>query len=122
MKLVEVKKYKGFETKFFILPKTEKFLIEQKINIKEFLPDEFHWYEHIIFDLLDSKLEKKNIHKKKKFKVVFYGIIKKYINKKTEGFIEKIPFDKTKVLQDTYLTIHKKDKKPFAIREKIIIE
>ncbi len=121
MKLIEVKKYKGFETKFFILPKTEKFLVKEKIDIKEFLPDEFHWYEHIIFDLSDPELEKKNIHKKK-FKVVFYGIIKKYVNEKTEGFIEKFSFDKTKVLQDSYLTIHKKDKKPFAIREKIIIE
>ena len=37
MKLIDTKEYKGFKTEFFLLPKTEKFLLEQEININDYL-------------------------------------------------------------------------------------
>lgn len=124
MKLVDVKEYKGFKTEFYILPKTEKFLLARKIDIKDELLGTFQWYEHIVFDLLDQKLDgnwSEEKETRKSFKVVYYGIIEKWIDKKPEGFIETFKFDKSQVLSDNHMKIHKKGKAPFAIREKIIL-
>ena len=125
MKLIDTKEYKGFKTEFFLLPKTEKFLLEQEINIKDYLMDNFHWYEHIMFDLLDPNLDENWSEEKetrKNFKVVFYGIIERWIDQKPEGFIEDFAFDKSKVLNDSHMSIHPENKSPFAIREKILVD
>lgn len=126
MKLIDTKEYKGFKTEFFLLPKTEKFLLEQGVNLKDYLLDNFHWYEHIMFDLLDPNLdeswsEEKETHKN--FKVVFYGIIKRWIDKKPEGFVEDFEFDKSKVLSNGNLPIRRENiKQAFFVREKILID
>ncbi len=124
MKLIDTKEYKGFKTEFFILPKTEIFLLEQGVNRSDYLIDNFHFYEQVIFGLLDEKLDKKWSEEKetrKNFKVVFYGIIERWIGKKPEGFIEDFEFDEAKVLSDNNVSIHSKNKKPFAMREKILV-
>ena len=124
MKLIDTKEYKGFKTEFFILPKTEIFLLEQGVNRSDYLIDNFHFYEQVIFGLLDEKLDKKWSEEKetrKNFKVVFYGIIERWIGKKTEGFIEDFEFDEAKVLSDNNVSIHSKNKKHFAMREKILV-
>ena len=124
MKLIETKEYKGFKTEFFLMPKTEKFLLEKGVNIKDYLMDNFHWYEHIIFDLLDPELDENWSDEKetrKNFKVVFYGIIERWIDKKPKGFIEDFEFDESKVLSDSYMSIHSENKIPFAIKKKILI-
>lgn len=124
IKLIDTKEYKSFKTEFFILPKTQKFLAEKDIDIKDHLLDTFHWYEQVLFDLLDSKPgndwspEKET---RKNFKVVFYGIIEKWIDKVPEGFTEKFSYNNSKILSDSYKKIHPKNKTPFAIREKILI-
>lgn len=124
MKLIDTKEYKGFKTEFFILPKTEIFLLEQGVNRSDYLIDNFHFYEQVIFGLLDEKLDKKWSEEKetrKNFKVVFYGIIERWIGKKPEGFIEDFEFDEAKVLSDNNVSIHSKNKKHFAMREKILV-
>ena len=124
MKLIGVKEYKGFKTEFFLLPKTESFLREQGINIKDHLADSFHWYEHVMFGLLDPELSKSWSTEKetrKNFKVLFYGIIERRVDKNPEGFIEDFEFDEAKVLSDNQLLIYLKNKSPFAVREKILI-
>lgn len=116
MKLIETKEYLGFKTKFFILPKIEKFLIEREVDIKDYLIDNFHWYEHVLFELLEKESKHKN------FKVVFYGIIEKWVDEKPEGFIEAFKFEESKVLDDSFITIHPKNQKsPFAVRQKILL-
>ncbi|PIN93719.1 hypothetical protein COU54_02080 [Candidatus Pacearchaeota archaeon CG10_big_fil_rev_8_21_14_0_10_31_24] len=125
MKLIDTKEYKGFKTEFFLLPKTKKFLLEQGVNIEDYLMDNFHRYEHIMFDLLDPNLDENWSEKKetrKNFKVVLYGIIKRWIDKEPEGFIEDFEFDKEKVFNDSHMSIHPENKSPFAIREKILID
>lgn len=125
MKIIDTKEYKGFKTEFFILPQTEKFLLKQGVNLKEYLMDNFHWYEHIIFDLLDPNLDEnwsKEKETRKNFKVVFYGIIERWINKNQEGFVEEFEFNKSEVLNDSHISIHPENKKPFAVREKILID
>ena len=124
MKLIDIKEYNGFKTEFFLLPKTESFLREQGINIKDRLMDNFHWYEHVVFGLLDPELDKNWSAEKetrKNFKVVFYGIIEKVVDKNSSGFVEDFTFDEENVLSDNQLSIHLKNKSPFAIREKILI-
>lgn len=125
VKLIDTKEYKAFKTEFFLLPQTEKFLLEQGVNIKDYLMDNFHWYEHIMFDLLDPNLDEDWSEEKEirnNFKVVFYGIIKRWIDKKPEGFVEEFDFDKSKILNDSYMSIHPENESPFAIREKILID
>ena len=124
MKLIDIKEYNGFKTEFFLLPKTESFLREQGINIKDRLMDNFHWYEHVVFGLLDPELDKNWSAEKetrKNFKVVFYGIIEKVVDKNSSGFVEDFTFDEENVLSDNQLSIHLKNKSPFAIRHKILI-
>ncbi len=109
MKLIDTKEYNGFKTEFFLLPKTENFLLEQGVNVKDYLMDNFHWYEHIMFDLLDPNLDENWSEAKetrKSFKVVFYGIIERWIDKNPEGFVEDFEFDKSNVLNDSHMSIH----------------
>ncbi|MCK5449582.1 hypothetical protein KAI32_01835 [Candidatus Pacearchaeota archaeon] len=129
MKFIDTREYNGFKTEFFILPKTEKFLLEQGINIKDYLMDSFHWYNHMIFDLLDPNLDENWSEEKetrRNFKVVFCGIIERQTNEPEglvkEGLVEDFEFDKSKVLNDIHTPIHLENKSSFAIREKILID
>lgn len=125
MKLIETKEYKGFKTDFFILPKTERFLLDQGIDIKDHLMDDFHWYEQIVFELLDPDFDKDWSDEKetrRNFKVVFYGIIERWIDKNPEGFGENFGFEKLKFLGSSNKSIHSKNRSPFAIREIIHLD
>lgn len=124
MKLIETKEYKGFNTTFYLMPKTEIFLSEKRINMKEHIPDTFHWYEHVIFGLLDPKLDRNWSQEKetrRNFKVVFYGIIEQWIDKKQDGFVEEFDYDPSTILSENTIIIHPKNHKLFAVRERIFI-
>jgi len=87
--------------------------------------DNFYWYKHIIFDLLDPNLDENWSEEKetrKNFKVFFYGIIERWINKNPEGFVEEFDFDELKVFNDSPMSLYSENKSPFAIREKILID
>ena len=124
MELVGVREYHGFKTEFFILSKTKKFLVDHSVNVRDHLMDDFHWYEHIIFDLLDQNPDRNWSEKKetrRNFKVVFYGVIEKLTEEGSEGFVEVFDFDESNVLNDRHFSIHPKNKNSFAVREKILV-
>lgn len=124
MKLIEVKEYKGFKTEFFVLPKTEKYLIERGVNIKEYLIDDFHWYEHILFEILSNNEDNwsEEQEERRDFKVIFYGIIEKWVKREAEGFVEEFNFDEKNVLNDSFLVINTTGEKRFGVREKILLK
>ena len=125
MEKIETKKYKGYETEFFILPKIKEYIDSKDVKLAEYILDDFHWYEHILFDLLDPELDEKWNEEKetrKNFKVIFYGIIEKWIDKNPEGFDEDFEYNDESVLSDTHWSIHPDKEKPFAVKYKIIIK
>ena len=123
---IDTKKYKGFETSFFVMPKTKGFLDKNKINLKEHLPDDFHWYEHELFSILDPDELSSNWNEEKetrrKFKVVFYGIIRTLAKEDKEGFKESFDDNKKEIIYDSSLSIHSDKNNPFAVRYKILLE
>ncbi len=124
MELIETKEYKGFKTAFYLMPKTENFLSEKKVDMKEHIPDTFHWYEHVIFGLLDPNGDKNWSQEKetrRNFKVVFYGVIEQWIDKKQDGFVEEFEYDPSTILSENIISIHPNKQKPFAVREMIFI-
>ncbi len=125
MKIIDIKEYKGFRTEFIVLPNVELFLKSKKIILKDQLLDTFHWYEHELFEVLDSELSYEwnlNNEKRRKFKVYFYGIIEKWINKNPDSFEEKFDYPKEKMLSEGHFAIHSKDEKTFAVKYKIILD
>lgn len=127
MKLIESKNYKGFKTEFYILYETEKYLKEKGINIKDHLLDDFHWYEHFLFEDLNPELDKNWSEEKeprRNFKVIYYGIIERWINKLPKGFEEKFIYDEKKVISQSFMAIYPKDKKqkPIMVKEIILID
>lgn len=125
MKIIDIKEYKGFRTEFIVLPKVDEFLKLKDVKLKDHLLDTFHWYEHELFEVLDPELSsewKLENEKRKKFKVYYYGIIERWINKNPEGFEEKLDYLKEKMLSEGQFAIHPKNEKPFVVRYKIILD
>ncbi len=131
MRVIETKKYNGFNTEFFITLKVEKFLKKKDVN-----PEPLKWkhkndkenyslfYEAILFDLLDPNLDKTwtpEKEQRKNFKVVYYGIVEK-IDKdlKEKGFVEEFEYNKNNILTDSSMTININP--PFAVKYKILIK
>ena len=124
MKLIDTKEYEGFKTEFYILPKTEEFIVNKKINIKDQLLDTFHFYEHVLFDMLDSGDGRSEENEKRRnFKVVFYGIIEKWVDKQPQGFIEQFVCDKSKILNDSFIVLQTGNiVDRFGVREIILVQ
>jgi hypothetical protein len=123
MELIETKEYKGFTTKFYLLPKTAKFLQEKNVSITDYIPDTFHWYEHELFDLLDPEADadwSEEKETRKHFAVYFYGIITDWKDGKPEGWKELLP--EGKILNDSFLVIRNQGKPQFGLWKRVVIE
>lgn len=123
MKLIETKEYKGFRTEFFIMPKTEKFLLDCGVEIKKFIADSAKWHEKTLFKFLKPKKDDSWTPEKetrKKIKVIFFGIVEK-LELFAKGFAEPLEFDRSKKIEDTIQIIHENNEKiPYAVKEMII--
>ncbi|MBI2043261.1 hypothetical protein HYT25_02640 [Candidatus Pacearchaeota archaeon] len=124
MNLIETKKYERFRTEFYITPKVNKFLKNNNVNYDEILEDDFHWYEHSLFEQVDENDDGIPDEKfGKKFKVIYYGIVIKWIDKKPEGFEDKFKYDKKKLISDWIRTVAQTlNHKSFAIKYKILMK
>ena len=121
MILIETKKHKDFSTEFFVTNSVENFLRENNVPNSDLIEDTFHWYEHFLFDLIDKDMDGKPEEEfGKEFKVVFYGIIEKWIDKKPEGFSDSVDFSQDKLIGDWVKVISQTDKhKSFGLNFKI---
>jgi hypothetical protein len=125
MKWIATKEYKGFKTEFFILPRTEKFLLDNGTDIDIYIPENLNWHEKILFKFLKPKKDDSWTPEKetrKNIKVIFYGIVEK-LELFAKGFAESLEFDKIKKIEDTILIIHENNEKvPYAVKEMILAE
>jgi hypothetical protein len=79
MKKISKLIYKKFVTEFYVTKKVQDFLSMNRVDYSEFLPDNPHWYEVELFEMIDeNKEDAPKIKFGKKFKVIYYGIIKKW--------------------------------------------
>jgi hypothetical protein len=124
MKLIETKEYKGFRTEFFIMPKTEKFLSDNGIDIKTFIADSIKWHEKTLFKFLKPKKDDSWTPEKETRKniiVIFYGVVEK-LELFAKGFAEALEFNKSKKIEDTIQIIHENNERiPYAVKEMILV-
>lgn len=139
MEKFDIFEYKGFKTDFFIMPKTKNYLDKKNITLTTLMRDyfgydEFHWYEHYLFDILDPvKWYEKNKNTKltwspeketrKNFKFVFCGITEKWENDKRIGFDEKFEFKKENLIAESSIIVgdSKSRRNKFAVRFKVSV-
>jgi hypothetical protein len=123
--IIDKKDYKGFQTKFRLLPAVQDYLKTKKIETSHLTKsDPSHWYEHTLFELLDKNRDgKPDKEFGKIFEVVFYGVIEKWIDMKPEGFEKSFRHDRQRVIDDSFMVVNSRSKRylsPFGIRYKII--
>ncbi len=118
MKELQKLNYGKFETAFYCTLKVEKFLKENHVDLKEFLPDNHHFYEVLLFENLDENEDGLPDEKfGKKFKVTYYAIRKSLVEEITEPLKHKkedLIGEYTEVVAETA------SHKSFAIIYKII--
>ena len=124
MEVIDVKRHNGFTTEFVVLPKVKEFFDSRKIDLKDYVPDEFHWYEHELFDLIDENGDGIPDEKfGKYFQVVFYGIIEKWVDKEPHGFVEDFESEKGGIICDATRKINSgEDGQSFFVRYKILVK
>ena len=126
MEKISSRSYKGFVTEFYVTKKVQDFLSLNNVDYSEFLPDNYHWYEVELFEMIDK--DKKDTTRgkfQKRFRVVYYGIIEKWKNKEeTEGFEDKFKYENKKLISDWTKVVSEKFNihKSFAVKYKILIE
>lgn len=124
MKSIQKLNYKEFETEFFILPKVDEFLKSNKVEYKEFLLDNYQFYEVEVFEILDE--DQDGIPDRSfgnKFKVVYFGIIEKLVNSIPEGFDEIFEHGPDKFLAEiSQIVPQTKEHRNFKIKYKILKE
>ena len=116
--------YKGFRTDFYLTPKVKRCLSGRGVDLREHLVDKFTWYEHLLFELLNPDLDKNWSEEKethRRFKVVFYGVVEDLSKEPHNGFVESFEYDRSKVLYDSILTVHREGSKPFAVGYVILV-
>lgn len=116
MEFICAREHKGLKTKFYVLPKTKKFLEKRGIKLKKCVPKPEEWYEEILSDLVEGRSEKN-------FKVVFHGIMDKDVEQEPAGFVEGFEFDESKLLDNSYLHVSSKQEEPLlAIKQKVLVD
>lgn len=123
MKKIQTLEYRGYKTEFYVTPRVEEYLKNKGINDNEFLPGPHNFYEIELFESLDDDSDGKVAEKYgKEFKVVYYGIITRWINKDPEGFEEDFPHKKEQIIRGPYQRIVKihNSKESFGIKYLIL--
>jgi len=104
------------------LPKTERYLKENGITLKDLIPSSWDWSEVILFDFIDENKDGIPDEKfGKNFEVVYYGIVEKEINKKLKGeksiaFSEDYSYNKKMFLGNSERFLIKKKNKVIWIK------
>lgn len=114
--------YDVFGTEFFVLPNVDNFLKKNNADYKEFLPDEYHFYEIMLFDIIDK--DKDGEPDKifgNSFKVVYYGIVEQWKDKIPKGFDDVFEHENLDVLGDWQEIVSETVNHPaFSIKYKIL--
>lgn len=118
MEKIEELKYKEYITNFFVTEMVKKFLKENKVDYGEIVPDEYHWYEVELFEMIDGE------NFGNEFEVVYYGIVEKtgvHIDQSEESFEDTFEHNSKKIIGDWIKVISQTSHcKSFAIKYKIL--
>ncbi|HLP79088.1 MAG TPA: hypothetical protein VK158_00475 [Acidobacteriota bacterium] len=124
MKHVCTREHKGFQTDFYVLEKTDRYLLAKGVNLADHILDDFQWHEHILFEMLNPSLDPswdEQTETRKKFDVYYYGVIESWLGGKPLGFEDAIDVGDKTSLSDSFFAISLKDQSRIGIKCKIIV-
>ncbi len=124
MKEINVLEYKGFKTRFFITEEVNNFLKKNHVSYEEFLPDNYHFYENILFKVIDEDGEGIPDEKcGKEFEVIFYRVVEKWTDVNVPiGFSDNFDYFEDKILEEELVRVSETEKHPvFGIKYKLLM-